>query len=396
MKKLVFLSVIMGFAISNIQAQLEMSTTGQFSVAASPAPNAWTEFGISFAPTTANSNSQNYSLNVSNNFTLAYYTYGIYAQCYSSTSVGGRAYGIQGMAGNSTSGYNYGVYGVTSGSQYGAGIFGAQSGRGDYYVPGTLAGFFNGSVTIGTTSSDILKVYTTTYTSDKRLKKNITPLTNTLFNKISKLNSVQFQFKTRQELRADGTIAPDTSKNDTINGIYISRIHYGYIAQDLQKIFPELVYQGNDGFLSVDYVSLIPLMMGAIKQQDSIITSLQQQVNNCCNKGSIEKTHDQNGNADQTGINDNNNGVATPALFQNNPNPFSQQTQIKCIIPDNAIVSAIYIYDMQGTQIRKIQINGKGNQNIIIQGSELKAGMYMYSLIIDGKVIDTKKMVLTD
>jgi hypothetical protein len=60
------------------------------------------------------------------------------------------------------------------------------------------------------------------------------------------------------------------------------------------------------------------------------------------------------------------------------------------------MVSAIYIYDMQGTQIKKIPINGKNSQNIVIQGSELKAGMYMYSLIIDGKVIDTKKMVLTD
>jgi hypothetical protein len=60
------------------------------------------------------------------------------------------------------------------------------------------------------------------------------------------------------------------------------------------------------------------------------------------------------------------------------------------------LASAIYIYDMQGTQLKKVQINGKTDQSITIQGAELKAGMYMYSLIIDGKIIDTKKMVLTD
>ncbi len=56
----------------------------------------------------------------------------------------------------------------------------------------------------------------------------------------------------------------------------------------------------------------------------------------------------------------------------------------------------IYIYDMQGTQVKKLQINNRENTSIGIQGSELKAGMYMYSLIIDGKEIDTKRMILTE
>ena len=51
---------------------------------------------------------------------------------------------------------------------------------------------------------------------------------------------------------------------------------------------------------------------------------------------------------------------------------------------------------MQGTQIKKLQINNRENISISIQGSELKAGMYMYSLIIDSKEIDTKRMILTE
>ena len=57
--------------------------------------------------------------------------------------------------------------------------------------------------------------------------------------------------------------------------------------------------------------------------------------------------------------------------------------------------AAIYIYDMQGQQIKKKQINGQEYVYLTIQGSELAAGMYMYTLIIDGKEIDTKKMILT-
>jgi hypothetical protein len=37
----------------------------------------------------------------------------------------------------------------------------------------------------------------------------------------------------------------------------------------------------------------------------------------------------------------------------------------------------------------------KGKGEVIIQGSELKSGLYIYSLIVDGKEIDSKRMILT-
>jgi len=41
-------------------------------------------------------------------------------------------------------------------------------------------------------------------------------------------------------------------------------------------------------------------------------------------------------------------------------------------------------------------IAAKGKQNIVIKDSELQAGIYLYSLIADGKEIDTKRTILTD
>ncbi len=60
------------------------------------------------------------------------------------------------------------------------------------------------------------------------------------------------------------------------------------------------------------------------------------------------------------------------------------------------MVAGLYIYNMQGTQLKKIVISDRNNVTITIQGAELTAGMYMYTLIIDGKEIDTKKMILTE
>ena len=51
---------------------------------------------------------------------------------------------------------------------------------------------------------------------------------------------------------------------------------------------------------------------------------------------------------------------------------------------------------MQGVQIKSIQVNNRGKDSEIINGAELKAGMYFYTLIADGQEVDTKRMILTN
>ncbi len=55
-----------------------------------------------------------------------------------------------------------------------------------------------------------------------------------------------------------------------------------------------------------------------------------------------------------------------------------------------------YIYDMNGMQLKSFELHQKGNGNITINGSEFNTGMYMYTVITDEKVIDIKRMILTD
>jgi len=50
---------------------------------------------------------------------------------------------------------------------------------------------------------------------------------------------------------------------------------------------------------------------------------------------------------------------------------------------------------MQGSQIKQIAVNERGDTSVIIEGSTLKAGIYYYTLIADDKEVDTKKMILT-
>lgn len=64
-------------------------------------------------------------------------------------------------------------------------------------------------------------------------------------------------------------------------------------------------------------------------------------------------------------------------------------------IPTAVETATVYIYDMNGLQISSYPIAGRGNTSLTIDGGTLKAGMYLYSLILDGSVADTKRMILT-
>jgi hypothetical protein len=81
--------------------------------------------------------------------------------------------------------------------------------------------------------------------------------------------------------------------------------------------------------------------------------------------------------------------------LQNNPNPFSVNTEIKMVLPETAGSANIIVYNLEGKQLKQLQVKGRGNVSTTIFGNELNAGMYIYALIVDGKVVDTKRMILT-
>ena len=82
-------------------------------------------------------------------------------------------------------------------------------------------------------------------------------------------------------------------------------------------------------------------------------------------------------------------------LEQNIPNPFSDNTRIDMYLPESVSNATLYIYNMQGKQIKTFNIQERGNTSVTINGYTLDAGMYLYTLIADGKEVDTIKMILT-
>lgn len=82
-------------------------------------------------------------------------------------------------------------------------------------------------------------------------------------------------------------------------------------------------------------------------------------------------------------------------LYQNNPNPFTVDTEIVMSLPEHVQQATLIVYNMEGKQLKVMPILNRGKTGAKIQGQELQAGMYIYSLIADGMIIDTKRMILT-
>ena len=83
-------------------------------------------------------------------------------------------------------------------------------------------------------------------------------------------------------------------------------------------------------------------------------------------------------------------------LEQNYPNPFNPTTTIKFGLPKDGIVS-LKIYDITGREITTLinnQAMKAGFQTQMFNASHLASGVYFYSLVVDSKLISTKKMVL--
>ena len=296
-----------------------------------------------------------------------------------SPSGSGRAIGLTSIAFNATSGYNYGVIGSLGGSNNGTGILGNADGSYQgFYIDGKYAGYFNGNVKVtGTINGTVVG------SSDIRYKQNITELgasdsgNDNELKRITGLVPISYNYKqVYYELRSD-TLENPVGHFDEKSPVFHKK-HFGLIAQDLQKIYPDLVYENDNGYLSINYTEIIPLLIQSIKELKEEVDLLSSAL-----VGTRSAT-----------ANDIIAETSRAVLYQNAPNPFTERTEIKFELPANSKNAFIYVFNMQGSLVKQITINSM-QRSVNINGSELTAGMYLYSLIVDGKEIDTKRMILT-
>ena len=130
-----------------------------------------------------------------------------------------------------------------------------------------------------------------------------------------------------------------------------------------------------------------------IKEQQNQIEKLE----GLFERSELEKKELQNSSQNNNGFGGNmtSNLFNNNCLYQNVPNPFNELTIINYYIDNNSKSASLNLYDLNGKLIKCVPIETLGKGEITINAGELKPGVYVYTLIVDGSLVDTKQMILT-
>jgi len=246
--------------------------------------------------------------------------------------------------------------------------------------------------------------------SDRSIKRNIEPIKSAL-DKVMQLQGFSFDYhfvwmekESEQRFSADENFEAARERTPTLTREIFdqiekekSRQRLGVIAQDVERVFPELVRTQEDGLKAVFYSEMVAVLIEAIKEQQAQIEKQQTQIETL----QVEVRQLQGGSVvtprvgtAQTEIT--NPAVAQSVLYQNVPNPFNQLTQIDYFLPQNVNTAFLAFYDLNGRLLRQITLTQRGAGTETILGSQFAPGIYMYALIADGQEVDVKRMILTE
>lgn len=339
-----------------------------------------------------------------NHTDVDYEVYGMYSNTrnVSSTSVGGRAegwgnnnaasthraIGMIGAAGEahtaagilgrkvstSTVGVNYaGVYGTENSSN--TLPFGNYS--------GSYAGFFYGKarVTDGIYATLLSPVASPSF-SEQNGTTMLSVRGESVTDKLSQVQAVQF-------LRQGLELTEDEETREKEEGVkqesHLSAVQYGLDAEQLKAVYPELVYEDAQGNVSINYVEMVPLLVQSINELKAELAEM---------KGASAKKA--KAKAETTGIEATTSDIDMVRMDQNKPNPFSESTVISLNIPSETQSATIFIYDMSGKQVQSLPVTERGKTDITVYAHDLTAGMYIYTLVVDGKVAMTRRMIVSE
>ncbi len=407
MKKKFIFSVMM-FCVSSSFAQIVVDSTGYVGVATEGTPHS----ALSVASTGRSDSrayidaKKRYGLYIYGNDTSLDSITGLYAgvrsgdvakgiEAYSSSTTAAETYGVHSLSGQGS--YACGVFGGINGvsnSTSSAGIYGAYyiPTRATFDYPGHYAGYFRGNTLVTG------KIYGTLYSLSSACSSPNSSSSNSIvlgednlvlnnLKKIETLQSIRIPVSATcsdddkgQEMEMSSDELKTLEKENSL-----PEMQYELDAYQLKKFYPNLVQEDSYGNVSINYVEMVPLLVKAINELSSELAEL---------KGTSAKKV--KGKEETTAIEEQTAEVDMVRMDQNKPNPFSESTVITLSIPKDTKTATILIYDLSGKQVKSIPVNERGKTDITVYASDLTAGMYIYSLVVDGQVKVTRRMMVSE
>ncbi|MBA2612267.1 MAG: tail fiber domain-containing protein [Bacteroidetes bacterium] len=334
-------------------------------------------------------------------------------------------YGVYGTVDNTNSNENsYGVFGVSSTGVSASivpftnlfGVYGRTAfGENNYSVYGTINSGIgtNAYAVYGDISGAAIGGYTIKYAGyfngDVNVNGNIVGATSISSDNKFKINKLAIT----NSKNLINSLLPKSYNLDSTNWKefrFTNKKQYGFIAQDVENVLPELVnvmqaaaikdslgtiIKPAHSYKTLNYNAFIAILVANAKEQnnriDSLITALnsnskvinpnQTPANTGVNATTLNKQNITLSNADAL------------VLDQNQPNPFSESTVIKYNVPEKYGYAQLIFTTIEGRILKTVDIAKKGLGEITVYANDLSSGIYNYTLVVDGKTVDTKKMI---
>jgi len=211
--------------------------------------------------------------------------------------------------------------------------------------------------------------------SDERFKEDIEPMENVL-EALTVLEPVSYRLKGEYINAHMGTKQQESER-------------FGFLAQNVKEVYPELIHTDMNGYMSVDYIGMIPVLVQAINELRAELAEVKGERQEEGEASPLQSSMQQAGLNEQASLSD-------AKLYQNAPNPWNSETVIRYSLPQSVATADIFIYDMQGAQLKRMPALGRGENQVVLTANDLRAGMYIYALVADGTLIDSKQMILTN
>lgn len=217
----------------------------------------------------------------------------------------------------------------------------------------------------------IIRSFNVGWGSDSNLKENIRPFKNTL-DKLMELKPVVFNYKTIYNDQSSSSKEEFKGMKIKVEDERLYRDARGFIAQDVQEIFPDIVQKNEDGMLSIYTFDFFPI----------IVKSLQELNNKVDEKLGISA-------GDRMGI------INTNAtLLPTEPKTINTPTVINYKLPNTFKRAQMILYSFDGKELAQYELAQNSNQ-VAIENTKLYAGMYYYTLMVDNKEVATHKLIIT-
>jgi hypothetical protein len=227
-----------------------------------------------------------------------------------------------------------------------------------------------------------------TVASDQRLKKNVSAFTDGL-DVLTKVKPVWFEY--------NGQASMPTDKR-----------YVGVIAQQMKEIAPYMVgrftYQDTTGkktdYLDYDANALTYILVNAIQEQQKQMEQLKKEKDALKQENETQEARlarleqllgQQLGTASDRTVPQ---SADAAQLWQNVPNPTNGTTVIRYRIPQQARQAQISLYALKGDLLQSFPLTQRGEGQLSLDITNLPQGVYLYRLLIDGKPVDAKKLLL--